>query len=144
MSVKGTLKTKWFWYSVLCIISWGGWTIFGKLASNEIPASTMQFLFPFGCLPVVVPLIVSRHFRLERNAKGISYGIGNGVLAGIGSFALFAAYRTGGNTAVITTVTALYPLITVVLALLLLRERLTLLQVLGLAFAVAAFAIFSL
>ena len=122
MSVKGTLKTKWFWYSVLCIVCWGGWTIFGKLASNEIPASTMQFLFPFGCLPVVVPLLVSRRFRLERNAKGISYGIGNGVLAGIGGFALFAAYRTGRNTAVITT----------------------LLQVLGLAFAVAAFAIFSM
>jgi len=144
MSVEGTLRTKWFWYSVLCIISWGGWTIFGKLASNEIPASTMQFLFPFGSLPVVVPLIVSRHFHLERNAKGISYGIANGVLAGIGSFALYAAYRTGGNTAVITTVTAMYPLITVVLALLLLRERLTLLQVLGLALAVAAFAIFSM
>ena len=90
----------------------------------------MQFLFPFGCLPVVVPLLVSCRFRLERNAMGISYGIGNGVLAGIGGFALFAAYRTGGNTAVITTATAMYPLITVVLAVLLLRERLTLLQVL--------------
>jgi drug/metabolite transporter (DMT)-like permease len=144
MSVGATFRTKWFWYSLLCILSWGGWAIFGKIASRDIPATTLQFLFPFGCLPVAVPLLFSRHFQLEKSWKGISCGIGNGVLAGIGSLALFAAYRTGGNTAVITTVTAMYPLVSVVLAVLLLRERLTFLQILGLAFAAAAFLIFSM
>lgn len=144
MSVTSTFRTKWFWYSALCIISWGGWTIFGKIASRDIPATTLQFLFPFGCLPVAVPLLFSRHFRLEKSWKGISCGIGNGILAGIGSLALFAAYRTGGNTAVITTVTAMYPLVSVVLAVLLLREKLTYLQILGLVFAAAAFVIFSM
>jgi drug/metabolite transporter (DMT)-like permease len=144
MSVNATFRTKWFWYSVLCIISWGGWTIFGKIASRDISATTLQFLFPFGCLPVVAPLLFSRHFRLEKSWKGISCGIGNGVLAGIGGLALFAAYRTGGNTAVITTVTAMYPLVTVVLAVLLLREKLTFMQILGLLFAAAAFVIFSM
>lgn len=144
MSVATTFKTKWFWYSVLCIISWGGWTMFGKVASRDIPASTLQFLFPFGCLPVVVPLLFSHHFRSEKNWKGILCGIGNGILAGIGSLALFAAYRTGGNTAVITTVTAMYPLVTVVLAVLVLREKVTYLQILGLLFAAAAFVIFSI
>ena len=144
MSVAAALRTKWFWYSMLCIISWGGWTIFGKIASRDISATTLQFLFPFGCLPVAVPLLFSRHLKLEKSWKGISCGIGNGVLAGIGGLALFAAYRTGGNTAVITTVTAMYPLVTVVLAVLLLRERLTFLQILGLLFAAAAFVIFSM
>jgi EamA domain-containing membrane protein RarD len=38
----------------------------------------------------------------------------------------------------------MYPLITVMLALLVLRERLTIAHVVGLAFAAAAFVIFSL
>lgn len=143
-SITSTLTAKWFLYSVLCILSWSGWTLFGKVASREIPATTLQFLFPFGCLPVMLPLLASRRFKLERSGKGIACGIANGVLAGIGSLALFAAYQTGGNTSMITAATAMYPLITVALAISLLREKLTRLQALGLAFAAAAFVIFSM
>jgi EamA domain-containing membrane protein RarD len=58
--------------------------------------------------------------------------------------ALFAAYRSGGNTAVITTASGLYPLVTVGLAVVILGERLTRLQILGVGFATVAFVIFSL
>ena len=138
------LKAKWFWYSVLCVLCWGGWALLSKLGSNEIPADTMQFLFTFGALPVGVVLLVARRFRLEKSRKGIFYAVANGILSGIGGLGLFAAYRTGGNTPVITAVTALYPMITVVLAILVLRERLTRLQVLGLGFAAVAIVILAL
>jgi len=104
----------------------------------------MQFLFTFGALPVAVALLIARRFKLEKSLKGIFYAVANGVLSGVGGLALFAAYRSGGNTSVITAATALYPMITVVLAVLILRERLTWVQVVGLAFAGAAIVIFSL
>jgi bacterial/archaeal transporter family protein len=138
------LKAKWFWYSMLCVACWGGWTIFGKLGSEEMPARTMQFLFPFGCVPVAAILMWSRGFRFERSRKGIFYGLAMGLLAGIGGLALFAAYRTNGNTAVITAATALYPLFALFLAVLVLHEKLTKIHILGLAFAAAAFVLFSL
>ena len=144
MQIPVALKTKWFWYSVLCVFCWGGWTLLGKLGSAEIPAHTMQFLFSFGCVPVALALLWSKRFKLERSPQGIFYGVAMGVLAGIGGLALFAAYRTGGNTSVITAATAMYPLITVVLAVLVLREKLTWLQIVGLVFATAAFVLFSL
>jgi uncharacterized membrane protein len=144
MRVPLVLRAKWFWYSILCVACWGGWTIFGKLGSEEMPARSMQFLFPFGCVPVAVVLLWSRRFRFERSGKGIFYGLSNGVLAGIGGLALFAAYQTGGNTAVITAATALYPLFAVFLAVLVLHEKLTKIHVLGLVFAAAAFVLFSL
>jgi len=144
MSLPAALKAKWFWYSVLCVLCWGAWTIFGKLGSAEIPAATMQYLFPFGWLPVMLALWIGRRLKLENSPKGILYGVAMGVLAGIGGLALFAAYQTGGSTPVITAATAMYPMITVVLAVLLLRERLTRLQWAGLGFAAAAFIIFSL
>ena len=93
---------------------------------------------------MAVVLLASRGFKLETNPKGILYGIGNGILAGIGNAALAGAYRSGGNTSVITAATAMYPMITVLLAVTILRERLTNLHKLGLLFAAIAFVIFSL
>lgn len=144
MIFNGTLKARWFWYSMACVLCWGGWALLSKLGSREIPPETMQFLFTFGAIPVCIALLVARGFKLEKSPKGISYGILNGVLSGIGGLALFAAYHTNGNTSLITTATALYPMITVVLAVLLLRERFRPIQAVGLIFAAAAIVIFSL
>jgi uncharacterized membrane protein len=138
-----TFKAKWFWYSMLCVLSWGAWALLSKLGSNEIPADTMQFLFTFGALPVALILLMARRFKLEKSPKGIFYAVANGVLSGIGGLAFFAAFRSGGNTAVIASATSLYPMITVALAVTILRERLTWVQVVGLGFAAAAIVIFS-
>jgi bacterial/archaeal transporter family protein len=138
-----TFKTKWFWYSILCTACWGTWALFAKLGSEDIPPNTSQFLFAFGALPVALVLFARRKMKMEKDARGIVYSVSNGLLSGIGSWALFAAYRQGGNAAVITTVTAMYPLITVVLAVTILRERLTRVHLLGLSLAVVAFVIFS-
>ena len=144
MSLQTTLRSKWFWYSLLTVLCWGGWAILEKTASTEIPEQTIQFLFTFGALPVAVVLLASRGFKLGTNPKGMLFGIGNGILAGIGNAALAGAYRSGGNTSVITAATAMYPMITVLLAVTILRERLTNLHKLGLLFAAIAFVIFSL
>ena len=104
----------------------------------------MQFLFTIGTLPVCVALLIARRFRLENSPKGIFYAVLNGLLAGVGGLALFAAYHTNGNTSLITSATALYPVITVLLAVMVLRERFRPVQAVGLVFAAIAFVIFSL
>ncbi len=139
-----TLKTKWFWYSILCIACWGAWALLAKLGSEEISPDASQFLFAFGALPVALVLLGRQRMKMEKDAKGIAYSVANGILSGVGSWAVFAAYRSGGNAAVVTTVTSMYPLITVILAVAILRERLTRVHLMGLGFAVAAFVIFSL
>jgi transporter family protein len=137
------LKEKWFWYSILCVLCWGGWALLSKLGSTEIPAEGMQFLFTIGTLPVVLVLLVMRRFHCGESRKGIFLATLMGVLAGVGGLALFAAYRTQGNTSVITAVTALYPMITVGLAILFLRERLNRVQFVGLGCAAIAIVILS-
>jgi len=143
MQLPVVLKTKWFWYSVLSVFCMGGWTLLGKLGTTEISARTMQFLYPFGWIPVALACLWVRRFRIEKSALGIVYSTAIGVLGGMGGLAFFAACRTGGNTSAIVAATAMYPLITVVLAVLVLREKLTRLHVLGLVFAAAAFVLFS-
>jgi bacterial/archaeal transporter family protein len=103
----------------------------------------MQFVFTIGTIPVALALLAGKRFRLEKSGKGIFFSVANGILSGIGGLALFAAYRSGGNTGVITAATALYPMFTVLLAVLILRERLTALQIAGLGFAAVAIVIFS-
>lgn len=129
---------------MLCVLCWGGWALLSKLGSREIPPETMQFLFTIGTLPVCIALLIARRFKLERSLKGIFYAILNGILAGVGGLALFAAYHTNSNTSLITSATALYPVITVLLAVMVLRERFRSIQVVGLVFAAIAFVIFSL
>jgi transporter family protein len=144
MALSDALKARWFWYSILCVLCWGGWALLSKLGSREIPPETMQFLFTVGALPVGIALLMARRFKLEKSKKGIFYAVLNGILSGIGGLTLFAAYHTNGNTALITVATSLYPTITVVLAVLILRERLSATQALGLVIAGAAIVLFSL
>ncbi len=103
----------------------------------------MQFVAAFGFLAFGLVLFASRRFRLELNRRGAIYGTIAGMLLGAGGLALYAAYRGGTNTAVVTTATSLYPMFTVVLAVAFLHERITLRQSIGVAFAVAAIVILS-
>ncbi len=144
MPIKDTLNARWFWYSMLCVLCWGGWAMLAKIGSREIPPETMQFLFTIGSVPIAIALLIARRFKLEKSPRGIAYGVLNGVLSAVGGFALFAAYHTNGNTAVVTASTALYPMITVLLAVTILREKFGLVQVAGLGFAAVAIVIFSL
>lgn len=143
MALKETMKARWFWYSMLCIFCWGGWAMMCKLGSREIPPETMQFLFTIGTLPMAAVLLLARKFRMEKSGKGISYAVLNGILSGIGGLTLFAAYHTDGNTAMITSASALYPMVTVLLAVTVLRERVRPIQIVGLFFAAIAIVVFS-
>jgi uncharacterized membrane protein len=144
MALHETLKSRWFWYFILCVLSWGAWALASKLGSWGIPPQAMQFLFTTGTLPVAATLLIARRGKLEKSGVGISYAVLNGVLAGVGGLTLFAAYHTNSNTSVVTAATALYPMITVVLGALILCERLTLVQMFGPVFAALAIVAFSL
>lgn len=138
-----TLKQKWFWYSIASAFCWAGFAISARFGSNELPANMMQFVAAFGFLAFGIVLFAARGFRLETNRRGAIYGTIAGMLLGAGGLALYAAYRGGSNTAVVTTATSLYPMFTVVLAVIFLRERITLRQSIGMLFAVAAIVILS-
>ncbi|HLW78701.1 MAG TPA: hypothetical protein VKU44_03790, partial [Terriglobia bacterium] len=91
MTESSALKSKAFWYSLLCILCWGGWALLAKMGSDQVPAEASQFFFAWGAVPVALVLLAGRRFKLEKNSKGIFYSVANGVLSAIGSWALFAA-----------------------------------------------------
>jgi transporter family protein len=144
LQIPKALQARWFWCCIFCLACYVPWIFFSKLGGNEIPPRTMQYLFNWGGLPVGLVFLALRRFRIEKSFKGIAFGLIVGVLSGLGQLALFAAYNGPANTSVVTVLTSLYPIVTVVLAVIFLRERLTKTQIAGLGFAVIALVIFSL
>jgi uncharacterized membrane protein len=138
------MRKPWFWYSLLTVVSWAGWALLLKLGSREIPAGPTQFLATLGMLPVGLALFYRTAGSLEKDWRGIFHALAGGVLSAAGIVALIAAFRSGGPTGVITVTTGLYPMVTVVLAVLLLKERLAHRQKAGLILAAAAIVLFSL
>ena len=141
---RRTLLPRWFWYSILCAVCWGAWAILAKLGSREIPPQAMTFLFNVGTLPVGLSVYAARRFKIEKSLPGISFALSIAVVGSVGSIALFAAYHTTANTYVITVATSLYPVLTVFLAMIFLRERLSRYQAIGVAFAVIAIILFAI
>ena len=70
-------------------------------------------------------------------------GLLGGAANGLGSWALFEALERGAKASVAVPLTALYPLVTIVLARIFLAETLTFRQWVGIALAVAGGAMLS-
>jgi len=113
-----------------------------KLGADKIAPGPLQILATAGTLPLALMAFIQLRLRLEKDVRGISYGILNGVLSGIGLLAYYAAVSRG-KVAVVGPVTSLFPLLTVVLAFFLLRERLSRTQMVGVALSLVAIGIFS-
>ena len=117
-----------------------------KLASEGVDANTNQVFFTFGLLPLI--LILWRSARMVGGAKGRRAGIAwaflTGILGGTGNIAFFHALVIGGKASIVSPVTALFPLVTVILAVTLLHERIGTAQKIGLVLALTAIYLLSM
>lgn len=135
----------WLIYSVLTILLWGVWGIVSKVVSERIDAATNQVFFTVGLLPLMV--LVLRSPRLaggRRRTLGMGLAFLTGLLGGAGNITFFQALGLGGKAAIVVPATALFPVVTVILAVFLLRERMSRTQQFGLVLALAAIYILSL
>jgi bacterial/archaeal transporter family protein len=133
---------RWLMYALLCMVSWGIWGFVAKLGADKIAPGPLQILATAGTFPLALLAFLQLRMRLEKDVSGITYGILNGVLSGIGLLAYYAA-ASRGKVSVVGPVTSLFPLLTVGLAFLILRERLNAVQMGGVALSLVAIAIFS-
>jgi len=136
------LLPAWIGWALVCTFCWGLFGFLAKLGSDHVSPADMQVLFTVGMLPLALAPFVGKGSGLETGRNGIVVGIVIGVFAGLGAIAYFAAMRAG-NASLVGPVTSLFPMITVVLAMLFLRERLNWIQLVGIGLALAAVAILS-
>jgi bacterial/archaeal transporter family protein len=133
----------WLWYALLCVFWWGLWGFLSKVGSAEATPMQMQILFTLGMIPVALAMLLRMRGKMERNRQGMAYGILSGVATGLGTLGYYAALRQQ-SASVVTPVTGLFPVLTVVLAYLLLHERLNKVQISGMLLALASIVILSI
>jgi transporter family protein len=136
----------WLFYSLLANVAWAAWSVVSKVVSNEMDASSNQVFFTLGLLPLIVMVLCSPRVRdrsLQRRT-GQACAFLTGILGGAGNIAFFHALALGGKASIVISVTALFPLVTVILAVSLLHERVSPQQKLGLILALAAIYLLSM
>jgi len=135
---------RWLTYTLLTMLLWGGWGVVSKPLADKLSPWQMQTLSALGLLPVIGFLLFSRNFRSGPNPKrGFWLAFASGVIASLGNVAYYQALGAGGKAADVTPLTALYPVVTIVLAVLFLRERLNGVQGIGIALSLVAMYFFN-
>ena len=132
----------WMAYAAVAIVLWGVNGLFMKLGTNRVSARSMVIWVTVGFL-VLLPLLWKESTLVGLSTSVISVGLIAGMVNGLGNWAVFACLEKGAKASVAIPLTALYPLCTVILATIFLRERPSALQWLGIALAVAAGAMLS-
>ncbi len=150
MNVDSRPRTfpKWLLWSLATIVLWGTWGLVSKIASGGVDAYVNQLLYTVGLLPLMVFVgwtVAKRSAGDAREGRnrGIFWAFLTGILGGLGNIAFFQALVKGGSASVVAPVKALFPVVTVLLALVFLKERLGRVQWLGLALAFLAIYLLS-
>ena len=127
---------KWLFYSIISIVFWSVWGIVSKVSSTSVSALHTQVLFTVGLIPPVL-LALPALFRARGTIqpRGLGFGFLTGLIGGVGNLILFYAFERGGKASVVSPLTGLYPLLTVLAAAVVLRERLNRVQVAGIGLA---------
>ncbi|RJX31205.1 MAG: hypothetical protein C4531_08415 [Desulfurivibrio sp.] len=132
----------WLLSALLAMIIYGFWGFFPKIAVTYIsPQSALVYEVGGAMLVGLLTLFFIR-FQLQFHPTGMLFAVLTGIAGMIGTLFFFAAAQKG-KIAIVVGLTALYPLITVILAVIFLREPLTLKQVMGLILACVAILLLS-
>ncbi len=135
-------ENSWIIYSIAAAFFWGVWGVVAKLISDDVNPFTNHFLFTIGML-LTIPFVIKKVWKQKPDSKGIIWGLIAGVLAIAGNVAVFKAFSTGGLAAIVIPVTNLYPLVTIVVALLVFKEKLNAVNAIGIFLAIPAVVLLS-
>lgn len=137
------LKEKlWLIYAIFAALSWGLWGILTKLISSNISPFATHFMFTIGML-FSLPFVIRKCKIREVSRKGFIWGISAGVLAALGNVSVYQSFSMGGQAAVVIPITNLYPIITIVIALFVFKEKLHWLNGIGILIVIPAIIILS-
>lgn len=130
----------WLLWAALAFLSYAAWAIFSKLVGDALSPAHSQALSTLGMLPVIAALaLLKRPPDPGNRRRGIAVALVGGAVSCLGNIPFLGALgEPGGTAAAVVPVTALYPLVTVVLAMLVLRERLGPIHAVGIALSLAA------
>ena len=125
---------------VITILGWGIGSLFYKVANDNIHPIMVSTVVTAVYLIITPMTYIFFKFPKDLNTPGISASVLAGLCMAGGSLAYFFALRRG-SAGEVTTITALYPGLTLLLSMYFLKETINLKQGIGMAFALISFVL---
>ncbi len=134
----------WLIFASIALVFWGITGVTQKLSTNRISSelSFLWFAYAMIAISALLVLTVPMHWHVRPLVFWLA--VAGGTLNGLGALTSFTALESGGKASIVISLISLYPLVTVVFAVTVLHERLTLVQALGVLLAIAAAILLSL
>mgnify|MGYP005849479271 CR=1 FL=1 len=124
----------WIFPACLTIVLWGFWGFLPKITTRYIqPSSAIVYEVLGGALIAAIALFFLK-VQPEFHVKGTILAVITGILGFAGAFCFLVAVSRG-PVSLVATVSALYPVISIILAMMILKEPLSTQQAIGMGFA---------
>lgn len=117
--------------ALLSAVAWAFWGVLSKLSTNrDVPPGLLAFLSACVSFAVITGYYLWQRMPVVKTSTGVLFALVSGLCGAIG-YLLFAEAIKLGNAAIIVTLTATYPALTVLLSLVVLREPVSPLNLVG-------------
>lgn len=134
----------WLVYAITAATCWGIWGVLSKGPSRELSGWMTQILFTFALIPSVIVACLSKKVRIGTDKpRGIFWGFVSGLIAAAGNIFFYMALEAGAETSIAVPLTNIYPLVTIFIAWVWFKERLNIIQGIGILIAIGAILLLS-
>jgi drug/metabolite transporter (DMT)-like permease len=114
----------WLFYALTTTLFWGIWGAFSETSNNAGFPGTLVYIV--WSLTMIIPAVIGLNvikWKIERDKKSILFGLTIGFLGAGGQYALLTGAFANGPAYLIFPIISLSPVITVLLSLIVLKER---------------------
>lgn len=132
----------WLTYALITTFFWGVWGAFtGVPAQNGFPETLTYCVWALTMIPPALYALSRGAWNIQTDGKSVLYGLAIGLLGAGGQMLLFHAVRIGPPYLIFPLI-ALSPVVTIVLSMLLLKERVSPRGAIGVALALVSLPLF--
>lgn len=128
---------RWLWFAVGALVTWGFWAFLPKLALKSMQPHSVIFYEALGNLLIAVPVLIYLRGRVMWHRRSVPIAAVLSIMT-VSAFMMYFFALKNGPVATIVTLTALYPVIAVLIARVFLGEKLNRLQWAAVCSAVCA------
>lgn len=125
---------EWMWPTFGAFLVWGFWGFLPKFTTRYIDPKSAIVYEVLGAMVLGAIALLQLNFQLDVNAKGIALAMMTGILGFMGAF-FFLSAVSKGSVIFVVTLSALYPIVSIFLATIVLHETITLKQGVGILLA---------
>ena len=131
-------KKLWLAYAIITTLFWGVWGAFIEIPEKAgFPATLGYLVWSLTMVPCAIIALLKIRWQLEKDLRSAFLGFSIGILGAGGQLILFEALRLG-PAYLIFPIVSLFPVVTIILSLVFLKETTTIRQKTGIIIALLA------